>query len=274
MKGTGRSYGAISVLNAIPLGIGSTMGVALSTVAIFSDETDATRVTIPGNEVTDDTLVRTCVRRTLERIGRDPDMGYEIRVESRIPPSRGLKSSSSVCNAVIGSVLDAYGTDMPKMDILRLGAECSKEAGVTITGAFDDLCGCHLGGIVFTDNTVNSLLFRGEVPTYDVLIYTSDRTVPKDEVYIDDYMSRRGSFENVLEVARMDPLRALTMNGRLMAEILDMDTGTIDQALEMGALAAGISGTGPAITIVTEFMDGYRIEEALGVEANILTVTR
>ena len=37
MKGHGRSYGAISVMNAIPCGIGSTIGIELTTDVEFSD---------------------------------------------------------------------------------------------------------------------------------------------------------------------------------------------------------------------------------------------
>ena len=153
MIGHGISYGAISVMNAIPCGIGSTIGIRLRTEAAFwrSNVTSIELVDRPGM---DNSLVRKCVSRTFEAIGEIP-FEYGITVRTAIPPSMGLKSSSSVCNAVICSVLDYFGVEWEPLRVVKLGVECAKECGVTITGAFDDACGCHLGGLVVTDNTTN-----------------------------------------------------------------------------------------------------------------------
>ncbi|MBP5395100.1 MAG: shikimate kinase [Candidatus Methanomethylophilaceae archaeon] len=162
MTGIGVSYGAISVLNAIPCGIGSTIGVDLRTEAVF-EPADRTVIELVGRPGMSTLLAETCVRRTLERIG-EKELQYHLTITTDIPPSRGLKSSSSVCNAVICAVLDHFKTEMGNLDVIRLGVECAKECGVTITGAFDDACGCHLGGLVITDNTECSLLRRESVP--------------------------------------------------------------------------------------------------------------
>ena len=135
----GKSFGAISVINAIPCGIGSTIGVCLQTRAQFVTDVDHTTVNVVNDPNMDDTLARLCVKRTLEHISEDTDIDYELTIQTQIPPSRGLKSSSSVCNAIIQSVLNSYGTKIDEMEMLRIGVECAKEAGVTITGAFDDV---------------------------------------------------------------------------------------------------------------------------------------
>ena len=99
MTGHGVSYGAISVMNAIPCGIGATIGIELKTEVDFAPA-DSTRITLVDRPNTNDGLVRTCVARTLEALGKEP-FDYELTVRTDIPPSMGLKSSSSVCNATI-----------------------------------------------------------------------------------------------------------------------------------------------------------------------------
>ena len=79
--------------------------------------------------------------------------------------------------------------------------------------------------------------------------------------------------ERIKEVCKTDPLAAMTMNGRLIARVTGESEELIDDALAHGALAAGISGTGPAIAVVAESGKGGRIAEALDCRT-ILTETR
>ena len=108
MSGIGESHGCISVINGIVNGKAAVLGINLLTEASYTETGIEQYVKVIGSEDTDDNLVRICVRRTLERIGVDPGAGYHVMIKSQIPPSRGLKSSSSVCNAVIKAVLDAH----------------------------------------------------------------------------------------------------------------------------------------------------------------------
>ena len=268
----GKSNGAISVINAIPCGIGATIGISLQTRAQFT-EAESTNIELIGEHDLDDRLVRLCVKRTLDAIGISTGYQYRLVVKSQIPPSRGLKSSSSVCDAVVDAVLNAFGETMDECDRLRIGVECSKEAGVSITGAFDDACGCHFGGLVFTDNTKNIILERREIPDYEVVLWIPDDSIPKNKVPRDAYISRKDEFAEALALAYDDPLAAMTMNGRLVAEIVGSGMEIIDLALDNGALAAGVSGTGPAIAIVTELAQGNKMAEIIGGNT-IVTGTR
>ncbi len=266
MTGIGRSHGAVSVMNAIPCGIGSTIGIGLKTEARF-EPADKTIVTLNDRPGMDDSLVRMCVSRALEAIG-EPENGYSLGVSTQIPPSMGLKSSSSVCNAVIASVLDYYKEEMDRLDMIRLGVECAKACGVTITGAFDDACGCGLGGLVVTDNSKNELLYRLEVPEYDVVICLPDRMIPKSKVPVDRYRSLREEYEALVPKIREGYLEVLTANGAFVEGIVG-SLGIADRALEMGALAAGITGTGPATAVIADPGDGKRIADELGCPALI-----
>ncbi len=266
MIGVGVSYGAISVINAIPCGIGATIGVDLCTTVLFEPCDGPTKITVVRRQGVGDGLVKECVRRTLETIGKDPSISYKLRVESQIPPSRGLKSSSSVSNATICAVLDYYDVQMDELDIIRLGVECAVACHVTITGAFDDACGCHLGGLVVTRNAERELIARKELPKYDVLIWSPKERITKDKVDASAYRERKEQFEDFARKVEEDPLSVLTRNGAAVAGITGIDNSIAEEAVAKGALAAGVSGTGPAVAIVCEPGKGDELAKMMGYE--------
>jgi len=269
MTGHGVSYGAISVMNAIPCGIGATIGIELRTDVDFAPS-DSTKITLIDRPNTGDGLVRTCVARTFEALGKEP-FDYELTVRTDIPPSMGLKSSSSVCNATISAVLDHFGEKWDPLRIIRLGVECAKECRVTITGAFDDACGCHLGGLVVTDNSKNELLSRTDVPRYDVVICVPDRSIPKSKVPVERYRELSAKYESMVPGIGKDYLNILNTNGSLVGSIIGIE-GLAGKAMKLGALAAGVTGTGPAVAIVAEEGDGKRIADAMGCRTIITSV--
>ena len=271
MSGIGESHGCISIINGIVNGRAAVLGINLLTEASYSEIGTEQYVKVIGSEDTDDTLVRICVRRTLEKIGADPSAGYQVRIKSQIPPSRGLKSSSSVCNAVIKAVLDAHSYDMDIMDIIRLGVECAKEAKVTVTGSFDDACGCELGGLIFTENYSTTLIRRVPADGYDAILCIPEYT--KERVPRERYEAVSGQMEEIQRIAETDYLKAITLNGRLIAEVTHTDNSIAEKALGAGALAAGISGTGPAIAVIAEKGHGKSISDELPC-TTILTETR
>ncbi len=271
MTGRGISGGAVSVLNAIPCGIGSTIGIALRTKAEISPS-DGVSVELEGRPGMDDLLVRTCVSRTLDAIGRDLP-GYRLEVRTEILPSMGLKSSSSVCNAVIAAVLDHFGISMDPLEAIRLGVGCARECKVTITGAFDDACGCGLGGLVATDNSKDALVFREEVPRYDVVVCIPDRSIPKSKVPVDRYKELKDEYRAMVPQLKDGYLDVLTRNGRFVAELAGVENGLAEKALEAGALAAGVTGTGPAVAVIARPGDGARLAGILGCRT-IVTETR
>ena len=272
MKGTGLSYGAVSVMNAIPCGIGSTIGISLRTEAVIEDS-DKKKVLTIGRPNVSPVLSQICVKRTREKIGQSTDDGYRLEIRTKIPSSMGLKSSSSVCNAVISAVLDAYGEKMDQIDIIRLGVECAKECGVTITGAFDDACGCGLGGLVITNNTKNELILRKEIPKYDVVICVPDRSIPKSKVPVEKYHELSARYEEMVPRIENDYFSVLTENGKCVDNIIGRSNGLAEKALSEGALAAGITGTGPATAVIVNKGEGERMADILGCKV-ILSRTR
>ncbi len=276
MTGLGSSHGSITVINAMPCGIGATIGVALETRARFSESGDG-RVVRINNDVSEDTgMARICVRRMYEAAGIPEPEAWTLETDSEIPVSRGLKSSSCACNAILRAVASHIGLEIDPVDLIRLGVGCAREAGVTVTGSFDDACGCGLGGLVMTDNTRDEILARSDVEELDVIIHVPAFKIRKTGLPLDRLHEVAPLMREAIDIAMEDPFRAMTMNGRIISEASGVDNGIADRAMGMGALGAGMSGSGPAVAIVVPRGDGRRFAEDMGMrrEETIHTVTR
>lgn len=257
MTGIGESKGCVSVINGIICGTGAVIGIALKTVATYEEGVPETVIECG----TDDRLARICVKRTLEHIGA-PEVPYSLKVESEIPPSRGLKSSSSASNAIIKAVLAEHGRTADPMEVVRLGVECSLEAGVTVTGSFDDSCGCELGGFIMTDNYERRIVSRIPVRPRPVIICVPEQE--KVRVPRERYAERASDIKEAIDLCKVDAIfSAMNLNGRIVAEITGIPTEIMDIAMANGAVAAGVSGTGPAIAVVCNPGDQERIASKL-----------
>lgn len=276
MTSEGRSHGSITVINAMPTGIGATIGVGLETRAVFSERSGSRTVRI-GNDASEDTsMASICVRRAYERAGIEEPEEWMLETVSDIPVSRGLKSSSCACNAVLRAVFAEIGLDLDQVDLIRLGVECAREAHVTVTGSFDDACGCGLGGLVMTDNRRDEILARSDIEDRDVVISVPRFKIRKSTMPIEALHAAGPLMQEAIDIAMTDPYRAMTMNGRIISSVQGVDNSVAERAVEMGALGAGMSGSGPAVAIVVDRGDGRRFASDLGLppEETILTSTR
>jgi len=284
-----RSYGAVTVVNAIPCGLGATVGVDLVTGATFRTRGSKHIVKIMNDPGEDTKMAEICVKRTFEHFSMDEPEGWSLSVDSCIPISRGLKSSSSACNAVIGAVVDiiekeysgkavgGFGADLEgELDMIRLGVKCAKEAGVTVTGAFDDACGCHFGGLVITDNRNDTIIMKSIVDAMDVILLVPDAKIKKNTIDTDKLRAAADISKGLTDLAERDWCDALTKNGALISHIMNIDDTVAKKAMSMGALAAGVTGTGPAISVVVKKGEGCRFLNDLDHEgySTIMTRTR
>ena len=250
MIGRAGCRGAATIVNAIATGRGAAFGITLETDAEVKLETGAGEI-----ELTDSTegseLVAGCVRSLAAKTTKGKVSG-RVTVKSEIPISRGLKSSSAVSNAVVLATARALGASLPDFDLILTGIEESIKAGVTITGAFDDASACFMGGVVATDNRAFTLLHKGSLdPDLVVLLHVPERMITKSSIKHLDYSSIRGEVEKAFDLAlRGEYLKAMEINSRAYAKVLDVSEDVADIARKRGALAAGISGTGPATAIV------------------------
>ena len=276
MTGIGQSHGAITVINAMPCGIGATIGASLETIATFSTGGDERVVTIKNDLSENTDMARICVRRAYEVAQEEEPSGWNLETDSEIPVSRGLKSSSTACNAILRAVLAELDCEMDPVNLIRLGVECAREAKVTITGSFDDACGSGLGGLVMTDNTRDLIISHADIEDYDILIHVPKYKIPKKNVSVDVLHAVAPEIRMAIGLAMKKPFEAMTINGRVISRASGVDNSFAEKAISLGALGAGMSGSGPAIAAVIPKGDGTSFAKDMGCdpEETILTATR
>ena len=158
---------------------------------------------------------------------------------------------------------------------MRIGVQASKDAGVTITGAFDDACASFFGGIVVTDNKEMKLVKRVE-SEMDVLVFAPDKKAFSAQTDV----SRSKLVAPWMNIAydlalESEYERAMTLNGFLYCSALGFDTEPMMQALELGIEGVSLSGTGPAYTALVENDEAkvdnlMRAWENCGVSGNVI----
>jgi shikimate kinase len=247
MDGRAVAPAAGTVLNALANGYGSAFAIdAYTEATVELDDTSEVTGEVAEAPDADTRLIERCVERCVERFG-DGEGGH-VRTESDVPMASGLKSSSAAANATVLATLDALDSEMDREDACRLGVEAARDAGVTVTGAFDDASASMLGGVTLTDNTDDVLLQRDE-PDWDVLVYTPDERSFSADADVARCERVAPMADVVYELATDgDYQRAMCVNGLAFCAALGYPTEPIVEALP--DLAASLSGTGPSYTAV------------------------
>lgn len=273
MKGRATSHGAGTIVNAIATGQGAAFGLTLRATANVEvrPQSFGVQARVPAD--VEPALAVSAARRILVR--SDRKVGLEISIDSEIPISRGLKSSSAVANAVVQATSRALGLDLDPLEILQTSVDAAIEAGVTITGAFDDACASLYGGICVTDNRVRRLLALDRFPSDLVaVIHIPPRMIRKSDLREGDFAGIRSEVEAAFHLAlRGDYFRAIEANSAAYAPVLGIDETPAHRARAAGALAAGITGTGPAILALAKPDRAERVRHAMeDGESEILAV--
>jgi shikimate kinase len=262
-SGTASSRGAITILNAIPTGIGAALGITLQTDARVDIQEGKPSISVKMIEKDEnDALAKECVKLVFDLAGENLQT-VRVTTRSSIPISRGLKSSSAAANAISLATARALNKKVDDIELVKLGVEAARRAGVTVTGAFDDASACYFGGIYVTDNSKMEVLRREPIPKdkLRVIIHVPDRKIRKKGITKETFQRWFSDFKKAEKLALDgEYFEAMTLNGRLVAKALSIDDSVCRAALKAGALAAGISGTGPATAII---VDESKFEDVL-----------
>ena len=273
MYGEAAALGAGTILNALSTGVGSAFAIDAETTAkVELDGSGSVSGGIAGAPDADTRLIRRAVERVVERFG-DGEGGH-VRTESEVPMAAGLKSSSAAANATVLATLsalevpvtgavpgeDTAGATLDREEACRIGVRAARDAGVTVTGAFDDASASMLGGVTVTDNDADDLLAH-EAVEWDVLVWT-----PAARAFSAD-----ADVERCARVAPMARLvadlaldgrygAAMTVNGLAFSAALEFPT---EPAVEAMPHAAGVSlsGTGPSVVAVGEREELAQVRE-------------
>ncbi|PVX25909.1 MAG: shikimate kinase [Candidatus Bathyarchaeum sp.] len=250
------SHGAATIINAIATGKGAAVGVDLWTKASVSltDEAGHVEVSIQSDCAENPVLAQKTVLHVFKNFNVEKEFGAKVQTTSNIPVARGLKSSSAAANAIALATTAALRRSLDDVKIVNLGVDSALDAKVTITGAFDDACASYFGGVVITDNLERKIVKRYELKEdLAVLFY-----VPEKKTYtVSSNVQRVKAVSDAVNVAYKEALNgnywaALTINGLIYSSALGFDPSPAVDALAAGAIASGLSGTGPAVTAIVQ----------------------
>ncbi|HUU06799.1 MAG TPA: shikimate kinase [Thermoplasmata archaeon] len=261
--GEAASRGAATIVNAIACGKGAAFGISLEADARIQLEAGDGPIDVDGPKE-GESLVMGCIRAAASATKAGPVRGRAV-IRSDIPISKGLKSSSAVSNIVVLAALRAIGKDLKDDALLNIAIDESIQAGVTVTGAYDDAAACHFGGLVVTDNRSRTIIKRGAVdPELAVLIQVPEGRIAKSSVEPARFAERIDDFENALSlVVKGEYPEAMALNSRATARALDLSDEAPAAARKAGAFAAGITGTGPASVALCRRDRIKEVEKAL-----------
>jgi len=258
------AYGAVTIINAISCGLGAALGVGLKTEASvkLTDGPGRIEGRILSDPEESTSLVEKVVTHVLKHFRLEDKYGAYVETRSNIPIARGLKSSSAAANAIALAVLAALGKEADDLTLINLGVDAAIDAGVTITGAFDDACASYFGGIIVTDNYERKVLKRFRAYNrYSVLIYAPPRKAYTAKADVERMRLIAKEVKALHKLAVLGEYwPAMTLNGLIYSTALGYDAGIAMDALAAGAVAAGLSGKGPAVTAVVpeEKVDNVR----------------
>jgi len=248
------AHGAATIINAIATGKGAAVGVDLWTKAAvaLTDEAGNVDVTIRSDSSENPALAQKTVECIFKHFGLEKQFGAKVETTSNIPVAKGLKSSSAAANAIALATTAALERNLDDVTLVKLGVEAALDAKVTITGAFDDACASYFGGIIITDNMERRIIKRFELTEAPAVLFY----VPSEKTYtVGSDVKRMKSMASAVKIAYKEALNgnywaALTLNGLIYSSALGYDSSPAVDALTAGALAAGLSGTGPAVSAI------------------------
>lgn len=258
IKVTSIVHGAISIVNAVATGFGSAMGISLSVkVEIISKKGSGLIFQKGGGSL----MIKKIIYDVLQSKYINNNQ-LLININSEIPSGMGLKSSSAVSNAVALACISLTNKEISDEFVLNSAVDASLYAKTTITGAYDDSTACYYGGFVTTDNYKRKIWKRENSPTdISAVIFLPNNKKRGDvtrlkllsDIYLEAFqLAYSGQY-----------WKAMTLNGVLTSSLLSNSYTITRMCLENGALAASISGNGPAIAAVVRESEVQKIKSVL-----------
>lgn len=257
MKKVVRSPGSATIINAIATGFGSAFGIGLDIVC--NAKTQSHSITCSNDVGADTSLMELCVSNVFDYYNINTDeFGLDIKTTSELPMASGLSSSSALSNAVtvISSKIISEEFNLEPLsdfDIINLAIESSLKAKVTITGAFDDATASYFGGVTVTDNGARKILIKEPMEELPVLVYMPNFISKSGSSDVNKMKLMAPLVETAFKIAKnKDYFKALNLNGLIYAAALGFDSSIAIEALNAGALASGLSGTGSSFVAICE----------------------
>lgn len=258
IKVTSIVHGAISIVNAIATGYGSAMGISLNVkVEIISKRGSGLIFQKGGGSL----MIKKIIYDVLQSKYINNNQ-LLININSEVPSGMGLKSSSAVSNAVALACISLTNKEISDEFVLNSAIDASLYAKTTITGAYDDSTACYYGGFVTTDNYKRKIWKRENSPTDIIAVIFLPHNKKRGDVTRLKLLS--DIYLEAFQLAYSGQYwKAMTLNGVLTSALLSNSYTITRMCLENGALAASISGNGPAIAAVVRESEVQKIKSVL-----------
>ncbi|WP_432645481.1 shikimate kinase [Methanobrevibacter sp.] len=256
MKKIVRSPGSATIINAIATGFGSAFGIGLDIKCMAKTINEGI---ICSNDVGADVgLMELCAQKVFDHYTIDKsEFGVDLKTKSSLPMASGLSSSSASSNAIVKAVSSIISEEfnlksLDDLEVINMAIDASLEAGVTITGSFDDATASYFGGVVVTDNRNREFIIKENMDESSVLVYMPNYYSKSGESNPDRMKLLAPLVETAFEFAcNKDYFKALNLNGLLYSATLGFNSSIAIDALESGAIAAGLSGTGSSFVAIS-----------------------
>ncbi|MFH0862214.1 MAG: shikimate kinase [Candidatus Altiarchaeota archaeon] len=279
MKASSKCNGAATIITAFATGRGGAYGIGLENrTTVEFDDSNSVRSIVNGEESVGVELAEAAVKRALARFNVD-FTGANVVTETDIPVAAGLKSSSVAANAIVLATVGVIakergdvcrkrlsktrdeqeiiidGKAISPIEIINIGVDAAFDAKVTVTGALDDASASYLGGYTLTENDKRRVVYHGGMEeTLNVLIHLPERKIHTGGIKTEQVRGFAKEIDMLWENARSGRIyQAITLNGLIHSTAFRLNPEPTLLALETGAIAAGLSGTGPAtVALVRE----------------------
>ncbi len=241
--------GAISIVNAVATGKGATLGTSLkTTILVHSSRGEG--VSMNDQNINNPQFLK-LITKQIVPFNILQNTHLHISVDSNMPIGCGLKSSSVLSTGILMACNKLFKLELSESQLLNASAVASLKAGVSLTGAYDDACGCYYGGFIVTDNVKNKIIKSEKcIQQLSVVIF-----IPKYQkrCQINSLKKLDFVFHRAWLLAKNSNYwNAMTLNGMATALIFDSSPDLIISLLEKGAIAASTSGNGTAIAAITK----------------------
>ncbi len=257
MKKTVRSPGSATIINAIATGFGSAFGIGLDIRC--EAKTTESSITCSNDVGADTNLMELCVKKVFNHYSiDDEEFGIDLKTKSSLPMASGLSSSSASSNAIVKVVSEIVAEEfgfesLTDLEVINMAIDASLDAGVTITGSFDDATASYFGGVVVTDNRNRKFIIREKMEEYPILVYMPNFYSKSGDSNPERMKLLSPLVETAFDFAKKkDYFKALNLNGLIYSATLGFDSTIAIDALESGAIASGLSGTGSSFVAVVD----------------------
>ena len=267
MKKIVRSPGSATIINAIATGFGSAFGIGLDIVCEAKTSADSIKC---SNDVgADNSLMEICVEKVFNHYNINKDeFGIDLKTKSSLPMASGLSSSSASSNAIVKITSSIISEEfdlkpLEDLEVINMAIDASLDAGVTITGSFDDATASYFGGVVVTDNRNREFIIKEKMDEYPILIYMPNFYSKSGDSNPDRMKLLSPLVETAFDFAKQkNYFKALNLNGLIYSATLGFDSTIAIDALQAGAIASGLSGTGSSFVAVVDDNSIDGVEEA------------